>query len=260
MLKALSTSATGLGAQQANIDRIANDLANANTDGYKRSNIQFEDLMYETVREAGGTLGDNSQSPVGVQTGMGVKVGSTYKLFEQGPAKMTYHPYDFMVQGNGFFPVEMPNGEVGYTRNGAFHLDAEGRMSLSNGARLIPQITIPATATSVIVTPQGEVRATTQANEVIELGQIQLVNFTNVEGLTAEGSGIFKPSQASGTPIQGVPTENGFGMIQQGALEGSNVNVANSMVDMITTQRTYEMGTRVMGVADKRLEATVNIR
>src|SRR3954468_15413855 len=136
MIQALTTSATGLEAQQANIERISNDLANVNTDGYKRSRNEFQDLMYETVKEAGGSLGANSQSPVGIQTGMGVKVGAAHKIFEQGPARMTYHPYDLMIEGTGFFPVQMPNGEVAYTRTGAFHTDNQGKVGLTNGAKL----------------------------------------------------------------------------------------------------------------------------
>ncbi|MCM2322879.1 MAG: flagellar basal-body rod protein FlgG [Oligoflexia bacterium] len=260
MIKALTTAATGMGAQSANIERISNDLANVNTDGYKRSRNEFSDLMYETVKEPGAALGAGSASPVGIQTGMGVKVGANYKIYEQGPARMTYHPYDFMIEGRGFFPVQMPNGEIGYTRNGAFKVDAQGRLQLSNGAQMIPQITIPNNALNVMVTPAGEVRASLpNAGEAI-IGQIQIINFQNEQGLMAQGEGIYKASVASGPPQQGIPGENGIGMIQQGAIEGSNVNVANSMVEMITTQRAYEMGTKVMGVADQMWGATVNVK
>lgn len=261
MIRALSSAATGLEAQQAKIENIANDLANVNTDGYKRTNTEFQDLMYETLKEPGGALGANTQSPVGVQIGMGVKVGAAHKNFEPGPAKMTYHTYDFMIQGAGFFPVLTSQGETAYTRNGAFHLDSQGILQLSNGAKLIPQIVIPSNAQNVVVTPSGEVRVSSPGvgGEAI-VGQLQVVNFQNDEGLLAAGEGLYKSSLASGTPIQGVPGENGLGTIQQGALEGSNVNVANSMVDMITTQRAYEMGTKVMGVVDQMLGATVNIK
>lgn len=143
MYNALMTAATGLQAQQANIDKISNDLANVNTDGYKRGRIEFKELMYVTLKEPGGQLGAASQSPVGIQKGLGVKVGAGYKMFEQGIAKMTYHPYDFMIEGSGLFPVQMVNGETAYTRAGAFHLDAEGRVVLTNGSRLIPEITVP---------------------------------------------------------------------------------------------------------------------
>jgi flagellar basal-body rod protein FlgG len=260
MFKALTTAATGLQAQQAKIANIANDLANVNTDGYKRGTTEFQDLMYETVKEPGGMLGASSQSPVGVQIGMGVKVGAAHKNFEAGPAKMTYNPYDFMIEGQGFFPVQTPQGDIAYSRAGAFHLDSQGVLQLTNGSKLVPQVTVPMSAMSVSVSRTGEVRAQLQGQGEAVIGQIQLVNFQNPSGLMASGEGLYRVSLASGTPVQGIPGENGLGLIQQGALEGSNVNVANSMVDMISTQRAYEMGTKVMGVADQMLGATVNIK
>ncbi|OFZ20151.1 MAG: flagellar basal-body rod protein FlgG [Bdellovibrionales bacterium GWB1_55_8] len=260
MIRALTTSATGLEAQQANIERISNDLANVNTDGYKRSRTEFQELMYETIKEAGGSLGAGSQTPVGIQNGMGVKVGANYKIFAQGSAKMTYHDYDLMIEGPGFFPVQMQNGEVGYTRTGAFHVDAQGRLMLSNGATMIPQITIPANAQNVLVNNAGEVKVTLPGQGEAVVGQIQLITFPNEQALTAIGNGIYKPNAGTGNPMQGIPGENGVGVIQQGALEGSNVDVAKSMVDMIATQRAYEMGTKVMGVADQMWGATANIK
>jgi flagellar basal-body rod protein FlgG len=260
MIRALSSAATGLAAQSANIERISNDLANVNTDGYKRSRTEFNDLMYETLKEPGGQLGAGSQSPVGVQTGMGVKVGAAHKIFEQGTAKMTYHPYDLMIDGKGFFPVQMPNGEIAYTRNGAFHLDSQARLTLSNGAQILPQIQVPTNAQGVQIGSNGEVRALLPNNGETVIGQLQLITFTNEQGLMAQGEGMYRATVASGQPQQGIPGENGVGGIQQGALEGSNVNVANSMVDMITTQRAYEMNTKVMGIADQMLGATANIK
>lgn len=260
MIRALNTAATGLEAQQANIERISNDLANVNTDAYKRSRNEFQDLMYETIKEPGGTLGAASQSPVGIQTGMGVKIGAAHKIFEQGPARMTYHPYDLMIEGKGFLPIQMPNGEVTYTRNGSFHVDAQGKVVLTNGGQLLPQMVIPSNSLNVTVTNSGEVKAALPNQGEVILGQIQLISFQNEEGLDAQGDSLYKATLASGAPQQGLPGENGVGFIQQGALEGSNVNVANSMVDMITTQRAYEMGTKVMGVADQMLGATANIK
>lgn len=260
MIKALTTAATGLEAQQANIDRISNDLANVNTDAYKRSRTEFQDLMYETTKEPGAQLGASSQTPVGIQTGMGVKVGASHKLFEQGPAKNTGNPLDLFIEGNGFLPVQMPNGEVAYSRYGAFHKDKEGVLSLSGGLKLIPEIVIPDNAVDVRVSPSGEVGVTTPDGNLAVVGQIQLVTFINPEGLNSRGAHLYKPSLASGQPMQGIPGENGRGSLMQGALEGSNVNVANSMVDMIATQRAYEMGTKVMGVADQMLGATANIK
>ena len=260
MIRALSAAATGLEAQQAKIENIANDLANVNTDGYKRSATEFHDLMYETIKEPGGSLGATSQSPVGIQVGMGVKVGASYKNFEQGPAKMTYNPYDLMIDGAGFFPVSSAQGETLYTRNGAFHVDAQGILQLSNGAKMIPPVIVPSNAVNVMISKTGEVRAALAGSTEAVIGQIQLINFQNDGGLVAIGDGLYRASLGTGSPIQSVPGENGIGTIQQGALEGSNVNVANSMVDMISAQRAYEMGTKVMGVADQMLGATVNIK
>lgn len=259
MLRALNTSSTGLEAQQANIDRIANDLANVNTDAYKRDTTEFHDLMYETVKEPGARQGATVTTPVGIQKGMGVRVGSTHKIFEQGSTKVTNAPYDIMIEGKGFLPVKLPNtGEIVYTRAGNFKLDSQGRVSLANGALLEPQLQIPPEATSVIITPDGIVKSYTNEGESV-LGNIQIVNFVNPQGLMAIGNNFYKPSVGSGQPKQAVPGEEGMGTILQGALETSNVNVAGSMIEMIGAQRAYEMNTRVMGVADKMLEATTNI-
>jgi flagellar basal-body rod protein FlgG len=261
MIRTLSTAATGLQAQQANIDRISNDLSNVNTDGYKRGRTEFQELMYETTKEPGAPTGNGSVAPIGVQNGLGVKVGGSHKIFEQGIAKSTAHPFDLMIEGQGFFPVSNPaTGEVFYTRVGAFHKDAQGKMQLGNGFRLVPEINIPPGVGKVEITPRGEVRVMTSAGEETVVGNIQLVDFQNDQGLLAAGSGLYKATAASGNPIQGVPGENGMGTLQQEALEGSNVNVPSAMVDMIATQRAYEMNTRVMGVADKMLEATINLK
>ncbi len=259
-MRALTTAATGLDAQSQKINDISNDLANVNTDGYKRSRTEFQDLMYETIREPGGTLGAGSQSPVGIQQGLGVKVGASYKIMEQGSPKMTARPYDLMIEGKGFFPVQMPNGEIAYTRVGNFVLDGQSRLTTSAGGQLIPQIQIPPTAMSIQIGANGEVKASYQNGTEAVIGQLQLVTFQNEQGLMAVGGSLYKPSQATGAPLQGVPGENGLGIIQQGALESSNVNVANSMVDMIQTQRGYEMNTKVMGVVDQMMGATANIK
>lgn len=260
MIRALTTAATGLAAQSSNIERISNDLANVNTDGYKRSRNEFQDLMYETIKEPGGALGASTQSPVGIQVGMGTKVGAVHKVHEQGNTRMTYQPHDLMIEGTGYFPVQKPNGTVAYTRNGGFKLDSQGRLHLTGGAMLIPQITIPTNTQNLTITQSGEVKALLPNNGEAVIGQLQLVRFVNDEGLKASGGGLYEATAASGAPLQGIPGEDGMGSIQQGALEGSNVNVANSMVDMITTQRAYEMNTKVMGVVDQMLGATSNIK
>lgn len=260
MIRALSAAATGLEAQQTKMENISNDLANVNTDGYKRNITEFEDLMYETVKEPGAALGANSRSPVGVQVGVGVKVGASLKNFEPGPAKLTNNPFDFMIEGPGFFQIQTPQGEMVYSRNGAFHRDLQGILTQSNGGKLIPQIVVPANVVSVLVSGSGEVKAMLPTGGELTLGQMQFANFQNDQGLAALGHGTYRTSLASGPPILGLPGENGMGLVQQGALEGSNVNVANSMVDMITTQRAYEMNTKIMGVADQMMGAVVNIK
>jgi len=259
MIRALSTAATGLEAQSANIERISNDLANVNTDGYKRSRTDFSELMYETVKEPGQQVGATSQTPVGIQTGMGVKVGSSHKVFEQGPVKVTGNQLDLMIQGRGFIPIQKPNGEILYTRIGAFHRDSQGKMVLANGSQLIPQITLPSNAVGIRFAPNGEVLATLPTSEEAVLGQIQLASFVNEGGLSSAGEGLYKTTLASGAPQLGIPGENGYGAIEQGSLEGSNVNMANSMVEMIQTQRAYEMNTKIMGVADQMLNATIGV-
>lgn len=259
MIKALSTAATGLEAQQSKIERISNDIANVNTDGYKRSRDEFQDLMYQTIKEPGGIIGVGSQSPVGIQTGLGVKVGASHKIFEQGPAKQTYHPYDLMITGRGFFPVQY-NGEELFTRTGAFHVDREGRVVTATGARLIPEVVVPANASNPVINPQGEIKVTIQGQGEAVIGQLQLAMFQNEQGLNALGNGMYRPTVASGVPTRSIPGEAGTGGIEQGALEGSNVNIATSMVDMISTQRAYEMGAKVMKVADQMLGDTANIK
>jgi flagellar basal-body rod protein FlgG len=260
MIQTLHTAATALEAQSANIERISNDLANVNTNGYKRGKTEFSELMYKTEKEPGAQVGATSQTPVGIQTGLGVKVGAQSKIFEQGPVQHTGNPLDLMVEGRGFIPVQRPNGDVAYTRVGAFHRDSQGRMVLSNGSQLVPSVVLPANALGITIKPNGEITATMPDAAENTIGQIQLVGFINNEGLMALGDGLYRPTVASGAPIQAIPGEDGMGQIGQGALEGSNVNVANSMVEMIQTQRAYEMGTKVMGVADQMLNATVNLK
>jgi len=253
MIRSLQTAATGMEAQQANVDQIANDLANVNTDGFKRGRTEFHDLMYETTKEPGGKLGQAAETPVGIQTGLGVKVGAAHQIFEQGSAKQTGNNLDVMIEGKGFFPVQRPNGEIAYTRVGAFHRDSTGKLVMSNGAMVLPQITVPPNALSLAIMPNGQVKASLPGNEQAELGQIQLVSFVNENGLAAMGGGLYRATPGSGTPQSGIPGENGFGGLAQGALEASNVDVASSMVNMIKAQRGYELNAKVIDTANKML-------
>lgn len=259
MLKALTTSATGLEAQQANIDRIAHDLANVNTDGYKRESTEFQDLMYENIRDPGSRLGATTTSPTGIQKGLGVKVGSNHKIYEQGSIKTTNNETDLAIEGHGFLPItKAGTGETVYTRAGSFKIDSQGRMALSDGSLLQPQITVPTNAIKLVIEKNGQVKVTTPDGEQ-DLGQIQVVQFINPQGLQAMGGNYVKATAGSGPAQALVPGEGGTGELFQGGLEASNVNVANSMIEMIGAQRGYEMNTRVMSVADKMLEATTNI-
>ncbi len=260
MIQSLHTAATALEAQSANIERISNDLANVNTDGYKRGRTEFSELMYKTDKEPGAQVGATSITPVGIQTGLGVKVGAQSKIFEQGPVKNTGNPLDFMVEGRGFIPVQRPNGDIAYTRVGAFHRDNQGRMVLSNGCQIVPNVVLPANALAITLRPNGEITVQTPDQNETTIGQIQLAGFVNEQGLMAMGDGLYRATTASGAPIQAIPGEDGMGSIGQGSLEGSNVNVASSMIEMIQTQRAYEMGTKVMGIADQMLNATVNLK
>lgn len=261
MIKALNTAATGMQAQQTNMDVIANNLANVNTTGFKKSHADFEDLLYQTIKEPGTQSGANSISPVGVQVGLGVKTSAVSKDFEMGSSKLTGRPLDLQIEGNGFFPVQLSNGQVAYTRDGSFKKDASGRITTSNGDPLQPEITIPPNATNFEVGGTGLVQIVTAESNVPQtVGQIQLVSFVNPPGLKAIGKNLYMPSNASGLPIQGLPGENGIGTIASKQLEASNVNIVDEMVNMITAQRAYETNSKAVQAVDQMLQSVNNLR
>lgn len=261
MFKTLNTAATGMAAQATNMDVIANNISNVNTTGFKRSRAEFEDLLYQTQKEPGARTGENTVSPNGVQTGLGVRTSSVQKDFELGAAKITKNPLDLAVEGDGFFPIQLPDGQIGYTRDGSFKKDATGRIVDKNGNLLQPEITIPPNTTSLGISSSGEVSVLTENNTTAEvIGNIELVNFVNPAGLKAMGKNIFLPSGSSGLPTQGAPGTNGMGRISQGQLEASNVNIVESMVDMITAQRAYETNSKVIQAADQMLQTTNNMK
>lgn len=261
MLKALNTAATGMQAQQTSLDVIANNMANVSTTGFKKSRAEFEDLLYQTLREPGAQTSNGTVHPAGVQTGLGVKTAATQKIFEEGHAQITRNALDLAIEGSGFFPIQMANGQVGYTRDGTFHKDATGRIVDKNGHPLIPEMVIPPTASGVSVTDTGQVLYTTTANAAPQqIGQIQLVSFVNPAGLKSVGKNLFVPTPASGAPLQGNPGDNNLGMIEQGQLEGSNVNMVEEMVNMISTQRSYESNSKVVQAADQMLQYSNNLR
>ncbi len=261
MMKSLYTASTGMKAQQTNMDVIANNMANVSTTGFKKSRAEFEDLIYENQKEPGAATGQNSMSPTGVQVGLGVKTSAVDKDFTQGSSKVTGGAFDLEIQGHGFFPVQTPNGQIAYTRDGAFKKGADGRLQDKNGNLLIPEITVPPDAAGVQVDPDGNVAIVTQANQVPQnIGQIQLVGFVNPAGLKAVGGNLFVPSASSGVPQQGVPGTAGLGVVSQGQLEASNVNIVDEMVNMISAQRAFDTNSKVIQAADQMLQGTNNLR
>lgn len=247
---AMYTAVTGTDAQQSRIDVIAHNLANLATRGFKRMRPDFEDLLYETVQaplEQGG-------SPTGLQYGRGARAVGTEHVHTQGTLLTTDQPFDMAIEGSGFFTVVQLNGDLAYTRNGSFKLDADGLLVNAQGLELSPAITIPNDAIDVNITSDGRVEVTTPGNPTpSEVGQIQLTRFPNPGGLEAIGHNLYRETGSSGSPITGDPGEDAFGQISQGALEESNVNIAEELVNMILAQRAFEANTRVIETADEML-------
>ncbi|MBK7893205.1 MAG: flagellar basal-body rod protein FlgG [Bdellovibrionales bacterium] len=261
MIKSLTTAATGMQAQQTNMDVIANNLANVSTSGFKKSRAEFEDLMYQTVKEPGAVSGLNSISPTGVQTGLGVRTAAIQKDFEVGAGKITKNALDIQIEGPGFFPLQLPDGQIGYTRDGQFKKDPQGRIVDKNGNPLQPEIVIPPNAAGIDISGNGTVSATVGNSMVPQvIGQIQLVNFVNPAGLKAIGKNVFMPSGSSGLPVQGQPGLNGLGELAQGQVEASNVNIVDEMVNMITAQRAYETNSKVIQASDQMLQSVNQLR
>jgi flagellar basal-body rod protein FlgG len=261
MIRSLNTAATGMKAQQQEMDVRANNIANVSTGGFKKSRAEFEDLMYATHVEPGAATGLNSVNPTGVQIGLGVKTAAVSKDFEQGSAKVTNNPFDVEIQGNGFFPLQMANGQIGYTRDGAFKKGPDGRLQDRNGNSLQPEIVIPQNATGVEISQNGQVQISVDGSpQPQSIGQIQLVGFVNPAGLKSLGGNLYVPTAASGIPQQGQPGQNGLGSVAQGQIEMSNVNIVDEMVGMITTQRAYETNSKVIQASDQMLQAINNMR
>jgi flagellar basal-body rod protein FlgG len=261
MLKSLNTAATGMAAQQSNMDVIANNIANVSTNGFKKSRAEFEDLVYQTQKEPGTATGMNSYSPQGVQTGLGVRTAGVQKDFTNGNAVITKNPLDLQIEGTGFFQVMTPDGQVGYTRDGAFKKDANGKVVDKNGNALQPEITIPPGISGLEVAANGEVRVMQGLGDAPQtIGQIDLVNFINPAGLKAMGKNVFTQTPASGQPQTTRPGLNGTGYLSQGQLETSNVNIVDEMVNMITAQRAYETNSKVIQASDQMLQSINNMR
>ncbi|WP_317204944.1 flagellar basal-body rod protein FlgG [Janthinobacterium sp.] len=255
MNPAMWISKTGVQAQDAKLQAIANNLANVNTVGFKRDRVVFEDLFYQVEQQPGTQRADNTLSPSGVQLGNGTHLVGTQKVFTTGSLQTTSQPLDVAITGNGFLQVRRPNGEAAYTRAGQLQVDANGILINAHGLPLVPQITVPNNATAITIGENGMVSATISGNTAAtELGQLTLTSFVNPSGLVALGENLFQETAASGTPTEGKPGDGALGKLKQGALEGSNVQVVEEMVDMIAAQRTYEMNTKVLSAADNMLQ------
>lgn len=259
MNPALWAAKTGLDAQQTRMTVVSNNLANVNTSGYKKSRAVFEDLLYQNVRQVGAATSQDTQSPSGLAVGTGVRVVATEKLYTQGNMSQTGNSLDLAIQGRGFFQVLMPDGSFGYTRDGSFQLNSQGELVTSSGYRVQPGINIPEGAQSVTIGADGVITVHVAGqSEPVQVGSIQLSDFVNPAGLQARGENLLVESAASGPAQTSTPGLNGLGSLQQGAVESSNVNVVEEMVNMIETQRAYEMNTKAISTTDQMLQYLSN--
>ena len=254
MIRSLSIAKTGLDAQQTQLDVVANNLANVGTTGFKRSRAVFEDLMYQNLRQSGGQTSDQTRLPSGLQLGTGVRVVATERIHTQGNSTKTENQKDVMINGGGFFQVLMPDGTAAYTRDGSFQTDQNGQLVTASGYPVQPAITLPPSATSLTVGRDGTVSVVQAGSTAsVQIGQIQLATFLNATGLQAKGENLYVETDASGGANQTVPGQNGAGTLSQGYVESSNVNVVEELVNMIQTQRAYEINSKVVKTSDEML-------
>ncbi len=260
-MRALSIAATGMQAQQTNVEVIANNLANMNTSGFKAQRAQFEDLLYQNVLQPGSQTSDTGTLvPSGIQLGSGVRTASVYRIDTQGTLTQTSNPYDMAIQGAGFFKVTLPDGTYAYTRAGNFGLSPTGEIVNSDGYTVAPGIAVPPNALSVTINPEGQVEATVPGTSTpTVLGQLELDRFANDAGLSALGGNLLSETPASGPPQAGVPGSSGYGTIQQGYLETSNVNPVEEITALITAQRAYEMNSKVITAANQMMQTTAQL-
>jgi flagellar basal-body rod protein FlgG len=255
MIRSLYIAKTGLDAQQTQLDVISHNLANVSTSGFKRSRAVFEDMLYQTTREAGAQSTQQTTLPSGLQIGTGARAVATTRIHTQGNLSQTGNALDLAIQGDGFFQIQQPDGTTAYTRDGSFHRDAQGQIVNSNGLPLQPALTVPATALAVTIGQDGTVTYTTQGSGAsTTLGTIQLATFINPAGLSAQGDNLYTETAASGTASTGTAGTNGLGLLNQGFVETSNVNVAEELVNMIQTQRAYELNSKAITTSDQMLQ------
>ena len=255
MIRSLWIAKTGMEGQQTKLDTISNNLANAGTNGFKRGGVVFEDLMYQNLRQTGAASSDQSVLPTGLQVGLGSRVAATTRNFTQGALQQSSSDFDLAINGRGFFAVTMPDGSTAYTRDGSFQLDASGQLVTASGHALQPGITIPANAQKVNVANDGTVSVTVPGQATPQkVGQLQLSNFVNPAGLDPRGQNLFAESASSGQPQTAAPGTNGLGVLTQGMVETSNVNVVEELVSMIATQRAYELNSKAIQTGDQMLQ------
>lgn len=260
-LQALSTAVTGMRAQQTNVDVIANNIANANTNGFKKARVRFEDLFYQEIRRTGGQSPGGGVVPTGIEIGTGVRLAGTLRDFRSGSPFETKAPLDLFIEGDGFFPVRISSDTIGYTRDGAFSLDNEGNIVTKGGYMLEPPIQVDlTTAVAVQVSQDGMVQTIDASNVVTDVGQIELARFINVQGLEANGDNVFIETPASGPAFTGVPNTDGFGKILGGFVEESNVDVVEELVSLIAAQRAFEVNSNSIKVADQMWQVANNLR
>ena len=259
MSQSLWIAKTGLEAQQNRLSVVSNNLANVNTTGYKRARAVFEDLLYQNLRQAGGQTSQETELPTGLSLGTGVRTVATQKLHTQGNLIQTNNTFDTAIQGKGFFQILKPNGDIGYTRNGEFQVNSTGQLVNSSGYRVQPDIIIPENALSITIGSDGIVSVTQPGNPApAQVGVIQIADFVNPAGLQSIGGNLYLETGASGAPVVGSPDTNNLGSLIQGSIESSNVNVVEELVNMIETQRAYEMNSKAISTADQMLQYVNN--
>jgi len=261
-MQSLSIAATGMMAQQLNVEVISNNIANMSTSGFKVQRAEFQDLLYQNLRRVGTNSSDTGTIvPSGIQVGMGVKTGAVYRVMTQGDMNNTGNKLDMAIQGRGYFRVQLPSGQDAYTRAGSFQLSAEGQIVNADGYVIAPGISIPPEATDITISRDGQVQVTIPGQTAPQVvGQLELTNFQNEAGMEAQGDNLFLETPASGAPTTGTPASAGFGGVLQGFLETSNVNAVNEITSLITAQRAYEMNAKIITASDEMMSVTSNMK
>ena len=255
MLRSLTTAATGMLSQQLNIDVISNNLANVNTAGYKKTRAEFQDLLSQTIKPVGAQTFQGTTQPVGIQVGLGTKTSATVKEFTEGAFKSTGGKLDMAIEGDGFFQIQRDDGTIAYTRDGSFKIDANGQLTTTDGYMVQPQVSIPIDTQQITITPDGSVSVKTAGSSTqTQVGSLTLVKFANPAGLSSIGKNLYEETAASGKPTEGQPGQEGFGTIQQGFIEGSNVQVVEELINLIQAERAFEANSKLISASNQMLQ------